>query len=845
CACVCVCVVKKLKETLVAVQQLDKNMSNLRSWLSRIESELSRPITYSVCHHQEIQRRLAEQQELQRDIEQHTRGVVSVLSLCDVLLRDEDAAGGPEPESDSLQETSHSLDRRWRAICAMALDRRLRIEETWRLWCKFLDDYSRFEDWLKMAERTAANPNSADVLYTVAKEELKKFEGFQRQVHERLTQLELVNNQYRRLARENRTDRASQLKAMVHEGNRRWDNLHRRATAILRRLKYFTSQREEFEGTRESMLVWLTELDLQLTNVEHFSESDVHHKIQQLNSFQKEITLNTERIDGLIVFGEGLIQKSSLQDAALIEEELEELHSYCQEVFSRLVRFHQRLSQPPVKPELSGTAFSLASSLELIGRPWLGRGQGSLPATPTRLLASPLEHSGRETPVSVDSLPLEWDHTGDVGASSSHEDDEQEEEHEDDRTYFSALSGRLTVKHIDSLAITVKYERMLLTACAACLRLQLTSLTLSSSCLQLRLMSECSGSIEDIKRVSLILDDEDQPEDLGLTGLTASDKQSGVIERWELIQAQSRSPHEARPLTSVLDDITSWLEKVTPVLERLQQSDPAATLVFIFVGILSQEMQKTFTRYKSIMLSVNLRPQEATDQQERLAAVNQVWGQACAGLQQWDSSLRKTLMRCQEFHETLHSLLLWLAHAESRRYAVDLRDPATPVQALQQHLSTLTVQKELQGRQTQQASCQALWSQLQPEDEAEGTGEAKEKLHVTRSKLKMLWGQVDQDLSTLHQRLVILLSPYHFPYPWNKRNLCVSSCREKKDSAPPRSFFYRVLRAAFPLHLLLLLLLLLPCVIPQSESDPGCTGANNFARSFYPMLRYTNGPPPT
>lgn len=148
------------------------------------------------------------------------------------------------------------------------------------------------------------------------------------------------------------------------------------------------------------MLVWLTELDLQLTNVEHFSESDVHHKIQQLNvrthcnhthqhkqrapscgkshlssffffmikindhvlvsfgcqhsynfpiqSFQKEITLNTERIDGLIVFGEGLIQKSSPQDAALIEDELEELHSYCQEVFSRLVRFHQRLSQPPV-----------------------------------------------------------------------------------------------------------------------------------------------------------------------------------------------------------------------------------------------------------------------------------------------------------------------------------------------------------------------------------------------------------------------------------------------------------------------------------------------------------------
>lgn len=56
------CRVKKLKETLATVQQLDKNMSNLRSWLSGMEAELSRPITYSVCHHQEIQRRLAEQQ---------------------------------------------------------------------------------------------------------------------------------------------------------------------------------------------------------------------------------------------------------------------------------------------------------------------------------------------------------------------------------------------------------------------------------------------------------------------------------------------------------------------------------------------------------------------------------------------------------------------------------------------------------------------------------------------------------------------------------------------------------------------------------------------------------------
>ncbi|KAL0164371.1 hypothetical protein M9458_040124, partial [Cirrhinus mrigala] len=63
--------------------------------------------------------------------------------------------------------------------------------------------------------------------------------------------------------------------------------------------------------------------------------------------------------------------------------------------------------------------------------------------------------------------------------------------------------------------------------------------------------------------------------------------------------------------------------------------------------------------------------------------------------------------------------------------------------------------------------------------------------------------------------------------------------------SPQRSFFYRVLRAAFPLHLLFLLLLVLACLVPLSEDDYSCTFSNNFARSFHPMLRYTNGPPPT
>lgn len=44
------------------MQQLDKNMNHLRTWLARVEAELAEPPAYQVCHADEIQRQLAQQQ---------------------------------------------------------------------------------------------------------------------------------------------------------------------------------------------------------------------------------------------------------------------------------------------------------------------------------------------------------------------------------------------------------------------------------------------------------------------------------------------------------------------------------------------------------------------------------------------------------------------------------------------------------------------------------------------------------------------------------------------------------------------------------------------------------------
>ncbi|XP_070607106.1 nesprin-2 isoform X2 [Erythrolamprus reginae] len=910
--------VKKLKDTFAFIQQLDKNMSHLHTWLARIESELSKPIVYDICDDQEIQRRLAEQQDLQRDIEQHTSGVESVFNICEILLHDSDACAN-ETECDSIQQTTRSLERRWRNICAMSIERRMKIEATWRLWQKFLEDYSRFEIWLKTAEKTAAYPNSSEILYVTAKEELKKFEAFQRQIHERLTQLELINKQYRRLARENCTDSANKLKQMVYEGNHRWDNLQKRVTAILRRLKHFTNQWEEFMGTKDNIiLVWLTEMDLQLTNVEHFSKSDFDDKMRQLNGFQREITLNTSKIEELIASGLHLIQKSEPEDAIILEEELQEFQSYCQEVFGRVARFHQRLTSwhPGLEDEKESSENEADSDH---GRgmqtdPWPKKTVQEGPPSQQSLCqliptSGGPERSGCETPVSVDSIPLEWDHTGDVGGSSSPEDEEED-------SFFSALSDVEITEHPEA------YLKMTTKALKAAsgksteihiwhpsehpvcrkhsynqeemVRSVLSNNEDSSTSYKPGNVKPLSTSIDDIKDMSRILPSKDSQDNEDFISVSAIEKQPGTIERWELLQVQDLSNklrmkqtwQQWQQLNADLNNIDIWLDKMDEEMEGLQEEEtqPANSIQAIEQRVKKlKDMSKAYTNYKALVLSVNLTSKDfkQTDStgckelQNRLRRVNLRWEKANILLENWKKDLQKALIHCQDFHEQNQKLLLWLAAAETRRHQAQVKEPnADPHRIQESRKELMQLEKELLERQLQVNTLQEIAAYLFIKPDGEKYIEANEKVRVIGKKLKQLLEGVSCDLKVSEGRQDVSTGTFLMngeeldsgtyqlseksPVSKNKvdekkilqsytsSNDGMEGKEETNSFAPKKhAFFCRVLRAALPLQLFLLLLLLLASLIPVSEEDYSCTQTNNFARSFYPMLRYINGPPPT
>ncbi|XP_029114386.1 nesprin-1 isoform X5 [Scleropages formosus] len=912
---------KKLRETLTAVQQLDKNMSGLRSWLAHIETELSRPIIYDSCTSSEIQRKLDQQQDLQRDIEKHSTGVASVLNLCEVLLHDCDACA-TDTECESIQQATRSLDRRWRNICAVSMERRLKIEETERLWKKFQDDFTRFENWLTGAERTAALPNSSEVLYTVAKEELKKFEAFQRHIHENLTQLEHINKQYRRLARENRTDSSCHLREMVRDGNQRWDGLQRRVASVLRRLKHFINQREEFEAARDSILVWLTEMDLQLTNIEHFSDCDVQAKMKQLKAFQQEIALNTGKMEQIFRQGEALIEKSEPLDATVIEEEVEELQRYCQEVFGRVERYYKKLIHLPLAEDEHDVS-DPEDAADLSSLPWNDSLLSPLPSSSRSASVAALlraERSGQDTPASVDSIPLEWDHDYDLSRgletmtrSLASESGAQLQDEDEDfllgaASTLSSEAGSLET-HIRRLGKALDTSRFHLQQTENIIRSRTpTGPELESTYMgYMRLLGECRGSIETVRRVGFELK-EKEDEMSGLANPISTETQtSGVIERWELIQAQALSKElrmkqnlqQWQQFKSDLGNVWAWLCQAGEELEELRRLDVGTDIQTIEERIKKlKELHKALDQRKAIILSINLCSAEflrsdggeSQELQTRLKEMNNRWDRLGTSLEEWRGLLQEALMQCQDFHEMSHGLLLWLENIDRRRNEIVPIDFSLDSEMLHEHHKRLTqIRRELLDSQQKVTLLQDMSSQLLVHSEGSDCLEAKEKVHVIGNRLKLLLKEVTRDIRGLEKALDISSSQQDLS-SWSSADELdtsgslspVSGRSTPSRQRPPRgkcslsqpgtsvrsphrrsrgdagsasshsetvpespAFLRRVLRAALPFQLLLLLLLLgLACLAPASENRHGCPVSNGLTRSLHPTLRYTDGPPP-
>lgn len=321
--------------------------------------------------------------------------------------------------------------------------RGLHLERRWALWHQFMKEHTHLDAWLRLAEQAISSSKPAHFTFTNAKQELKMFERLRQEAGPRLVQLDGLTQRNRTLTQLFEGAMRARLLAAARDCSRRWDDVNGRLEAVVRDLQGFVSEWEEFEARREELALWLADMDVSLSAVDQLRGSTCE-KLQQLQSFQQRVCVNSAQVNGLLQRGEALIQRSHPADAQHVESHLLELLRHCNHVYNDIARTHTRLlsmrlvfEDDWILSQATDSGCPSESLLEDEGA--LQKPHLDLPApaaAPKGLRrcasSSPLRHP--PSPPTQEQQGLEWDPSVDVGRSVSREDA--------DSSYFSASTGR-------------------------------------------------------------------------------------------------------------------------------------------------------------------------------------------------------------------------------------------------------------------------------------------------------------------------------------------------------------------------------------------------------------------
>jgi len=251
----------------------------------------------------------------------------------------------------------------------------------------------------------------------------------------------------------------------------------------------------------------------------------------------------------------------------------------------------------------------------------------------------------------------------------------------------------------------------------------------------------------------------------------------------------------------------------------------------------------------------------------RLVAVNERWDEICVNATEWQTRLQTALLENHEFHLTITELTEWLEKTTATVRAAEPVDLTVDRAVLQtKYNKFLELQQDLRRCEPRVVSLQEAADQLEIQTDTTQCEEVKRKLALLSQNLASLVQVCGIYISRLGQALGLPPRPETpqldrrydsaLVLPSLSQELLGPIQRAQREDFPQSDelntgvlsrsyrFLGRVVRAAVPIQALMLLLLGISSFVPLDQEELICSVQNNLQRSFEPMLRWSNGPPP-
>ncbi|CAF0984495.1 unnamed protein product, partial [Rotaria sordida] len=335
--------IKKTEIILKMFHDFEQGLENLRSWMDTVETNLQRSLSINTSNANELRVHQQSIVAIEADIEKHSTIVSSVLALGHNLLSETDIRSR---NIGSIPRTIQSIEQRWLSLKDLIRKRKLELNTIHVSWktvedaikraSKMITDHERF---LNEVKRTCGQGLQG------VRSEYKSLENFKRTLDDDEKDIQQIINNYSEIIRNHPTaDPTGEIRSKIKDINTRWEILIGTVHETMKNLKYMLSVHGDFQLTQDSLALWLTDLDVLLTNLEHLSEASSNEKIRQLDDMDREIQEKQTKIEYVRTCANYLLSKTV--DARGLTINMNELTKFCQQLrdlTKRIKKLKQKL----------------------------------------------------------------------------------------------------------------------------------------------------------------------------------------------------------------------------------------------------------------------------------------------------------------------------------------------------------------------------------------------------------------------------------------------------------------------------------------------------------------------
>lgn len=331
--------INDLKMTIIRLEEL---ITIIRTWLYQMEVDISKPIHFESPETTVINDKLQEHDRLQRAIEQESSEVGEVLNLCEMLLSNVDTWKA-HFNMTSLRESVENLERRWKNVCSMSADRKRRLLTNWTLLQEVLKLTRDEEEWLQRQESALNDLEQGLAALTKdqGQDRIHILEAKIKEIEMHSPALKILEHTYSKLVRANgfEPNNIQALTASTKQMLIRWRALVPTALDIIGKLNMDMKIYREFINYHGRAVVTLTQIDAELTQIQHLAKPtpNPEDQLRQLQSLEQELKMCESDLENADKLGLVIMKKSKPDDIASIQILIDEYQMLWRDISNRLV----------------------------------------------------------------------------------------------------------------------------------------------------------------------------------------------------------------------------------------------------------------------------------------------------------------------------------------------------------------------------------------------------------------------------------------------------------------------------------------------------------------------------